>query len=417
MKIKKSLCVLLAAICIQLFSGCSTISPSQDSLNTLTSSSTGLTSTVKETQSYSEIQQNNTSATSSILTLSEVTLEETSFNEFTTSNDKLSPLTVHFINVGQGDSVFIELNDETMLIDAGEWEYAPTVVEYISDLGYDTINYVVATHPHSDHIGGMETVFNSFNIGNVYVSPIDYDSKTNLNMLNAADKKAKNIYKTVAGDVLVQKDNLLIEAVAPSESTISSEELNNSSIVLKMTYGDTTFLFTGDAEKEEEDKIWTNIKADVLKVGHHGSNSSTTYNFLKKVEPKYAVISVGQNNEYGHPTDKVLNRLDSKGIKILRTDLNGTIVFTTNGIDIEYFCENEYDSSISETEKIETIENTTSNMAEPEYYVLNTRSKKIHRPDCPSVEKISSKNRKDVDDISGLIDSGYSFCQVCGNNN
>ena len=198
-------------------------------------------------------------------------------------------LKVHFLDVGQGDSCFIELpNKGTMLIDAGESKFGDSIVTYIYGQGYDTLDYVVATHPHADHIGGMADVLNTFNIKNFYATSFTTTTQTYERMLDAVENSGAEVHEVMAGSVILDEPELLIEVVAPKTL---SDDSNNSSVVIKLTYGENKFLFTGDAEKSEEDDIWSNIKCDVLKVGHHGSATSSSANFLKKVDPTYAVIS------------------------------------------------------------------------------------------------------------------------------
>lgn len=259
-----------------------------------------------------------------------ITIEEQAAT--TEQTESTWSLKVHFIDVGQGDSCFIELpNGETMLIDAGEREYGDSVVTYIFTQGYGALDYVVATHPHSDHIGGMAEVLNALPVGELFMSPYPGNTTAFEDMLTAAENNDVPVQEVMAGDMIFDADGLRAEVVAPKELADNS---NNNSVVVKLTYGENSFLFTGDAEKKEEDGIWTNIKCDVLKIGHHGSKTSTSANFLKKVEPEYAVISCGSANRYGHPDDVVLQRLDRQGISVFRTDIQGTIVFTSDGKDI-----------------------------------------------------------------------------------
>lgn len=247
-------------------------------------------------------------------------------------------LTVSFIDVGQGDSIFIELPDKTnMLIDAGEAKSSNKIIDYIDNLGYDSLDYVIGTHPHSDHIGGLSRVIDSFNIGSIYMPKVVATSKTYENLLETIKNKSLSIKKGFAGVVVEETDNLKIEMLAPNSEEYSS--YNNYSIVLKITYGDTSFLFMGDAETLSEKEIKGNLKADVLKVGHHGSNTSSSSSFLEKVKPKYAVISVGEDNKYKHPSDEVLTRLNKYTNIIYRTDLNGTIKMISDGINIKIECE------------------------------------------------------------------------------
>lgn len=239
-------------------------------------------------------------------------------------------LKVHFIDVGQGDAVFLELpNRETMLIDAGEKENV--VNRYISDLGYNHIHYVIATHPDSDHIGGMAQILNSFSVGAFYMPEKEHTTKTFENMLDAvASNGCKAIY-AVAGKTILKTHNFSMTFVSPTKAY---KDNNNASAVIWLGYKDNSFLFTGDAEKEAEQDLLASgaqVAADVLKVGHHGSDSSTTEAFLKSVNPQYAVICVGEGNSYGHPTEKTLALLSGNQVEIKRTDMSGTIVFTCDG--------------------------------------------------------------------------------------
>lgn len=346
---------------------------------------------------------------------------KTKATEITTTTDVTSETTipppkinkeliVHFIDVGQGDSIFIELpNNETMLIDAGEIGQGDLVSTYIFSQGYDTIDYVVATHPHSDHIGGMPDVLNTFNIGSFYMTEAISTSSIFEQTLDKVVDSGADTHYVMAGDVIVDSDELLCEVVAPK--VIDNDEMNNNSIVLKLTYGDNKFLFTGDAEKHEEDGIWTNIKCDVLKIGHHGSDSSSTSNFLKKVEPKYAVISCGLGNSYGHPTDEVLKRLNDRNIDVFRTDQQGTIVFKADGKNITI------DKSPIECYSVVTTTISSAIVQEQQNgsitYVLNTNTKKIHYESCSSVNQMKDKNKAYTDNYDGAIAQGYKPCGKC----
>lgn len=317
----------------------------------------------------------------------------------------LDNICIHFLDVGQGDCIFIELpNHETMLIDAGEDEYADKIVTYIFSQGYDTLDHVVATHGHSDHIGGMPDVLNNFVVKNVYTAPDVISSKTHNDFMTAADRSGASLQIVSAGCVITQEANLLIEVVAPK--VIDNDEPNNNSVVIKLTYGNNCFLFTGDAEKAEEDGIWTNIKCDVLKIGHHGSNSSTSANFLKKTEPSYAVISCGLHNSYGHPTDTVLKRLADRNIKTYRTDLQGTIVMTSDG---ETITVNVQPSDITTQSVASSSVETTVTAS----YVLNKNTKKIHYATCSAVRDISEKNKAFTTDYATAISNGYKPCKLC----
>lgn len=239
-------------------------------------------------------------------------------------------LVVHYLDVGQGDATFIELpNKETMLIDAGEKQEEKTVVNYIKDLGYDTIDYVIGTHPHSDHIGGLEEVINIFNIKNIYMPKVVANSKIYEDLLLSIKNKGNIVKKAYVGVNLIESDELNASFLSPTKEEYSN--LNNYSAVLKIAYGNNTFLFMGDAEIEVEKDISSFANCDVLKVGHHGSDTSSSLDFIKSANPKYAIISVGAGNKYGHPVESILKRYQENNTEIYRTDLNGTVKVIANG--------------------------------------------------------------------------------------
>lgn len=243
-------------------------------------------------------------------------------------------LKVHFLDVGQGDSIFIELpTNETILIDASIKDASNKIINYLREENVSKIDYVFATHPHSDHIGGMSAVIKAFDIGQIYMPKAVTTTKTYENLLLTIKDKNLKIKAAKAGNTIIDTDDLKLVVLAPNQD--SYESLNNYSIVLKLTYKEKSFLFMGDAETLSEKEITGDIQADVLKVGHHGSRTSTSQAFLNKVNPSYAVISVGLNNDYKHPHQEVIDRLEKKNIKIYRTDQNGDIIFTTDGYNID----------------------------------------------------------------------------------
>lgn len=244
---------------------------------------------------------------------------------------QLKSIKVHFINVGQGASqLVIGPTGKTILIDAGNNSEEKTMVDYLRKQNINKIDILIGTHPDADHIGGLDAVISNFDIGKIYMPKVSSNTKTFEDVLSAIKKKNLKVTTAKAGLILDWETDATVKIIAPVNTY---DEVNNMSAVLKLTYNSTSFLLTGDAESKSEYDILAskeNIKADVLLVGHHGSNSSTTQQFLDAVNPTYAVIQVGKNS-YGHPTDKTIQKLSDKKIRIYRNDKQGTIVFTADG--------------------------------------------------------------------------------------
>ena len=243
-------------------------------------------------------------------------------------------LAVHFLDIGQGDSIFIELpNSQTMLVDAGENYYGEGIINYIYDCGYEKLDYLVATHPHSDHIGSMSYIVRHMDIDAVYMPKVSTNTKTYENLLDSISNKGLKIKTAMAGTKILDIDELEIVILAPVE--IYEDDLNNCSVILKITYKDRSFLLTGDAEKKEFEDVYLDMSADVLKVAHHGSSTSTTEEILEKIKPEIAVISLGEDNEYGHPHKSTLKLLNNIECDIYRTDEDKTVKISTDGENLE----------------------------------------------------------------------------------
>ena len=244
-------------------------------------------------------------------------------------------LTIQFIDVGQGDCILINQNEDYMLIDAGNNEDGELLVNYFKDLGIKKFNYVIGTHAHEDHIGGLDNIINNFDIGKFYMPDVITTTKTFEDVLDALLEKNKAFdTPSIGKEFKLQDLDFKVLYVGNDKS-----DLNNTSIVLKMTYKDTTYLFMGDAtEKVEKILIddGVDLKSDVLKVGHHGSQYSTTSNFLKKVSPSYAVIQVGKDNTYDHPKQITLDKLQKLNVMTYRNDIVGTIILTSDGNNINF---------------------------------------------------------------------------------
>jgi competence protein ComEC len=294
----------------------------------------------------------------------EVTLnkpEENKSKDGTVVPSDLSGLKVHYIDVGQGDSTLLQFSDDgedfTILIDAGNWN-RNEVVNYLTSQHVKKIDIAIGTHPDADHIGQLDKVLNTFDVGEVWLSGNTSTSQTYQKLLSAIDANGVDYSEPRMGDKF-DIGPLKIEVLFPKTIT---ENDNEESISLKITYGEVRFIFTGDANTDAELKMvqsGIDLQADILKLGHHGSSTSTHPNFLRAVHPSVAIYSAGLNNSYGHPTDEVVNLVQKAGIQLYGTDVHGTVIVSTDGINYKVLTKN--DGTISPSGSNGTSSNDASN--------------------------------------------------------
>lgn len=248
-------------------------------------------------------------------------------------------LAVHFIDVGQGDSILIQNPDnEFILIDTGEKDQYEKLSSYLGHYNVKTLKYAIFTHPHSDHIGSADKIVKNYNIENIIMPEVYHDTKTFERLIDEIENKNLEITRAIPGDIYHFGEAEFI-ILAPNSEKYKS--MNNYSVVIKLIYGSNSFLFTGDMEKESENEVIKycqnnnmSLSADVLKVAHHGSSTSSQSNFLKQINPIFAVIMCGSDNNYNHPNLKTVERIESTGAEVLRTDLEGDIIIISNGKNV-----------------------------------------------------------------------------------
>lgn len=407
---RKYLCRLLPvflALCLTLMAGCNGASPSQPNGT--------LPGTQAQTSTVPDTAPEQTTAT----TQKQVTPGETQQPIISGS------LKVHFLDVGQADSMLIETpGGKSMLIDAGNNADSDMVVSYIKNKKINKIDVLVGTHPHEDHIGGMDVVIKSFDIGKIYMPKASSTTKTFEDVLNALKAKGLKVTTAAAGVSIDLDKGTGCEILAPIGSGYG--DINNYSVVIKLTFGDTTFLFAGDAEELSEKEMLNkgyDLKADVLKIGHHGSSSSTSAAFLKAVAPEYAVICVGKENSYGHPTKETLDKLVQAKIQVLRTDINGTIIAVSDGKTVTFDKEptaakpqtpssGSKNDSADKSGQAATPKTNTAVVPKPSenkditVYITNSGTK-YHREGCRFLSK--SKIPISLDKAK----ASYDACSVC----
>ena len=258
------------------------------------------------------------------------------FNENSTEVEGV--MEISYLDVGQGDSIYIKVNDFDILIDAGPKSSSEKLLSQLKDKNIDDFEMIIATHPHEDHIGGMADVLKEYDVESFYMPKLSHTTKTFENMVTTISNKGLKIKQIKEGMSFDLGEGAKMEVYSPIYE--SYEEFNDYSPIMKLTYGDTSFIFTGDAEAHAEEEVVLkypkDLKADVLKCGHHGSSTSSTEEFLEAVKPEYGVISCGVNNKYGHPHKETLQKISNFNIKVYRTDLQGQIIATSDGKNITF---------------------------------------------------------------------------------
>ena len=318
-----------------------------------------------------------------------------------------STFEVHYLDVGQGDCSLVLCDGDAMLIDGGESSESSKVYAYLKQHGISHLDYMVATHAHSDHIGGLSGALNYATVDTAFCPVTEYDSKTFDSMVKYLDKQGIGITVPSAGDEFML-GSAHVQVLGPQKIY---DDPNDTSIVMKVTYGETSFLFTGDAERTAEADILDagyDLSSTVLKVGHHGSDTSTSYPFLREIMPEYAVIQVGKDNSYGHPTEDTLSRLRDAEVKVYRNDLHGDIVCWSDGKTVSF--------TTAKNEGVQTNPTVvvTPDADEPDdagEYIGNKNSKKFHLPTCKNLP--AEKNRIYFDSRQAAVEAGQSPCGNC----
>lgn len=317
-------------------------------------------------------------------------------------------LIVHYIDVGQADCELLMMDDSAMLIDAGNNADGDMVVDYLKEQGVTKLDYVVGTHPHEDHIGGLDDVINNFEVGTVIMPEAETNTRTFEDVLDAIDAQGLSITTPVPGDVY-DFGGIQFTILAPNGDSYSS--LNDYSVVLQVVNGQDSFLFTGDAETASEKEMLQNglsLRSTVLKVGHHGSRTSSSEEFLNAVSPTYAIISCETGNDYGHPHQETLDRLQAHGITYFRTDTQGTIIAYSDGNGVTFNTQPAWGSGSSSTAVTPSTPETSTPVDDTTVVVTKSGSK-YHRPDCSQIQKstLTEMTRSEA------IAQGYEPCKNC----
>lgn len=329
-----------------------------------------------------------------------------------------STFSIHFIDVGQADAALVECDNHYMLIDGGNKADSSLIYSVLKKADVTKLDIVVGTHAHEDHIGGLPGAFNYCNADLTLCPVTNYDSVTFEDFAKYAEQNGGGITVPNAGDTYA-----LGSATVKILSLNGGSDTNDTSIILRIEYGQTSFLFTGDAEREAEQatlNAGADLSATVLKVGHHGSETSTTYPFLREIMPQYAVISVGEGNNYGHPTEDTLSRLRDADVKVFRTDMQGDIFCESDGETVTMTASRNEDADVlfgpiaTELEPTEPPTEAPTEAVVGTDYVGNINTKKFHYAYCSSVKKMKESNKYyHTGTRDEMISKGYEPCGNC----
>ena len=318
--------------------------------------------------------------------------------------DENAPLQVHFIDVGQALSVLVECDGQFMLYDGGNVDDGSLVVSYLQQQGVEELQYVFCSHAHEDHVGGLAAALAYFPAHHVYAPVTEADTKCFRDFVKYTQQQGLSVEVPAAGTVW-QLGSATITQLGP---VAQYSDTNDTSLVLRLDYGSTSFLLTGDMEADaERDLVNTgaNLKADVLQVGHHGSSTSTSYIFLNSVLPEMGVISCGVNNKYGHPHEETLSILRDAGVDVYRTDLLGTITIGSDGQN--YTVGTEHTATDAQLNPTDPAASGTAQQG----YIGNVNSKKFHLPSCPNLP--AEKNQILFSSYDEAVAAGYTPCGTC----